>query len=209
MLFSSSLLCMYVRIYVLSYEYTCVHLYTYEFECVYEGKIHEMYEGILCDMTHPCVWHDTFKYVSWRIYMCDMTCSFVCVSGYIRQHVQGFLLWCDPSLCVTWPIHVCDMTHACLWHDPFMCLTWAIHVCDMTHPCVWVDTFKYVLWNIYVCGMMPSFRCVSDSDTQHVRGHPLWCDSRMWHDTFIRVTWRIHMCNMTQLFAWHDSFIYV
>ena len=71
----------------------------------------------VCDMTHSCVWHDSFMCVTWLIHVWDMIHS--CV-------------WHDPFMCVTWLIHVCDMTHSCVWHDSFTCVTWLIHVCDLT-----------------------------------------------------------------------------
>jgi len=39
--------------------------------------------------------------VTWLIYMCDMTHSYV---------------WHDSFICVTWRIHMCDMTNSYVWH---------------------------------------------------------------------------------------------
>jgi len=47
------------------------------------------------DVTHSCVWHDSFMCVTWLIHVCDMTHSNV---------------WHDSLMCLTWLIHVCDMT---------------------------------------------------------------------------------------------------
>jgi len=136
------------------------------------------------DMTHSCVWHDTFTCVTWLIYMCDMTHS-------CRRR--------DSFICVTWLIHMCDMTHSYVWHDSFIRVTWLI-------PCMWHDTFIHMnesaqtnlLRNtpvsLYACHMS-TIKCVT------------WlvhmCDmthSYVWHDSFIRVTWLIP-------YMWHDTFI--
>ena len=51
----------------------------------------------VCDMTHSCVWHDSFIWVTWLIHMCAMTHS--CV-------------WHGSFMCATWLIHVCEMIHS-------------------------------------------------------------------------------------------------
>jgi len=61
--------------------------------------------SLVCDMTHSCVWHDSFVCVTWLILVCDMTHS--CV-----QH--------DAFVCVI--ILVCDMTHSCVRHDSLVCV---------------------------------------------------------------------------------------
>ena len=161
----------------------------------------------VCEMTHSCVWHDLFILwhdlficVTWLIYMCDMTHSYV---------------WHDSFMCVTWLIHMCDMTHSNVWHDSFICVTWLIHMWHMTHSYVWHDSFICVTWLficvtwlIHMCDMTHSyvwhdlFVCVTwpiqMCDTTH---------SYVWHHSFICVTWLIHICDMTHSHVWHDSFI--
>jgi len=44
----------------------------------------------MCDMTHSCVWHDSFMGSIWLIHMCDTTHSYV---------------WHDSFVCVTWLSH--------------------------------------------------------------------------------------------------------
>jgi len=68
----------------------------------------------ICDMTHLCVWHDSFIYVTWLIFICDLT------------HLY---MWHDSSICVTWLIYICDMTHLYMWHDSSICVTWLIYIC--------------------------------------------------------------------------------
>ena len=46
-------------------------------------------------------WHDSFRFVIWLNYPCDM------------------------------PIHTCDTTGSCMWRDEFVRMTWLIHICDM------------------------------------------------------------------------------
>jgi len=184
------------------------------------------------DMTHSCVWHDTFTCVTWLIYMCDMTHS-------CRRR--------DSFICVTWLIHMCDMTHSYVWHDSFIRVTWLI-------PCMWHDTFihmnesaqtnllrntpvslyachmstiKCVTWLVHMCDMTHSY-VWHDSFIRVT-----WLIPYMWHDTFINmnesaqtnllchtpvalyaghmstikcVTWLIHMCDMTHSYVWPDSF---
>jgi len=45
----------------------------------------------MCDMTHPCVWYDSFICVIWLIHVCDMTHSYV---------------WYDSFICVTCLIYM-------------------------------------------------------------------------------------------------------
>jgi len=48
----------------------------------------------VCDMTHVCVWHDSFMCVKWLIYLCDYTaprvcacvCACVCVTDTAQRH---------------------------------------------------------------------------------------------------------------------------
>ena len=102
------------------------------------------------------VWCDTFRCVTWRIHICDVTHSYV---------------WHDSSIRVTetWPIQLCDWARSCMWHDAsiyvcestirvmwhirtcdvtqslsFICLTWRIHICDVTLSYMWRDLYIYV-----------------------------------------------------------------
>jgi len=75
----------------------------------------------VCDMTHSCVWHDSFICVTSLIHMCDMTHSYV---------------WHDSFIRVTWLIYMCDTTHSYVWNDSFICVTRLIYICDTTHSYV-------------------------------------------------------------------------
>ena len=94
-----------------------------------------------CDMTHSCVWHDSFIRVTWRIHMCDMT-PFTCF--HICDMTHSYV-WHDSFISETWLIHMCGMTHSYVSHDSFICVTWRIHMCDkwvrchLTHQYVWHD----------------------------------------------------------------------
>jgi len=133
-----------------------------------------------CDVTHSCVWRDSFIRVTWLIHVCDVTHS-----------------------CVTWLIHTCDVTHSCVcdvthswvtrrrttwaetcvWRGPFKYVTWVMYVCNITHSYVRRDTFMCdtmahdanwdvcVMWLVHMC------------DMTHLH---------TWHDSFTCVTWRIH-----------------
>jgi hypothetical protein len=89
----------------------------------------------VCDLTHSCVWHDSFICVTRLIHMCDMI---------------HWCVWHVSFISVTWLIHVCDMTDSYVWHDWFMCVTWFIHMCDVTHSYVWHDSFMCVTWLIHI-----------------------------------------------------------
>ena len=65
----------------------------------------------MCDMTHLCMWYDSFANVTWLIHVCDMT---------------DLYLWHDSFMCVTWLLRVCDVCHMTpsrVWHDSFTCVT--------------------------------------------------------------------------------------
>ena len=105
----------------------------------------------VCDMTHPCVWHDSSMCVTWLIHVCDMTHSCVwhdsfichaciCVASHIVS-AHGIapdtfaddatplpIMWHDSFICHVYLTHsyVSHTKHSCVWHD-----SWVI--CDMTH----------------------------------------------------------------------------
>jgi len=121
-------------------------------------------------LTHSYVWHDSLKCVTWLsqsdrlwlpvsypprcvtwlIYMCDTTHSFIRVTCLIHSHRwrDESDVWCNSLMCVrddsfvrvTWLVRKGDVTHSCVWHDPsiyvshgwFIYVTRRIHVCD-TH----------------------------------------------------------------------------
>jgi len=115
----------------------------------------------MCDMTHSCVRHDSFKCMQ----MCDLTHSNVCHDSFHSVmcdmthsntvHIFVFLyVWhhsptvrLKSFICVTRHRYVCDMTHPYVtcrshvrdvthtlaWHDSFICVTWLIHIRDRTN----------------------------------------------------------------------------
>jgi len=148
------------------------------------------------DMTHSCVWHDSFTCATWFIHVCDMTHSFVWHDSFVCVITYSCKTWpinvCDMNnSSVTWRIHIflalsgCDVTHACSWPDSFVCVTWLIHMCDMTHSYETRGFFISVTWLIHVCVM-------------------ILCD--MTHSC---VTWLIHIFDMSYLYSWQDSFLCV
>ena len=125
----------------------------------------------MCDVTHLCVWHDSFVCL---IHMCDMTHLSVC-------H-DSFIVVTSSIICVPWLIYICEITHLCVWHDSpiylwnhsYICLTWLIYMCDMTHLYVWYDSFVCVLWLICICKMT------------HL---------------YVHVLWLIYICKTTHLYV--------
>ena len=86
----------------------------------------------MCEITHS----HSFKCVTWRIRICDMTHSYV---------------WHDSFIRVTWFIHKCTMTHSYVCHDSFIYVTCLICMRDMTRSYVWHDSFIHVTWLIHTC----------------------------------------------------------
>jgi len=143
----------------------------------------------MCDMTHSCVWHDSFIYMTWLIHMCDVTNSHVWSDAFIRViwlihvwHTNTSYAWHDPFIRVIWLIHMCDTTNSYVWHASFMCVIWLIHMRDMAH----------------MCDMSHSMCDVNLTVRRYLSVR---------HDSFIRMTCLIHrIWLMTHSYVWHDSF---
>ena len=159
----------------------------------------------VCDMTHSCVWHDSFMYVTWLIQICDMTHS--CV-------------WHDSFMYVTRLIHVCDMTHSCMWHDSFVYTdqphhdsliyeTWLLHKCDSCMPRISTYTMTPSIWTYTLALSRANLLAARGNESrQHV-----------WMNFFIQATCHIYkwvmlhvreyICTymeMSHSYVWHDSF---
>ena len=122
---------------------------------------------LVFDMTHSCVWHDSFIRVTWLI------------------------------LCVTWLTHMSDMTHSCVWHDSlirvnsFMCVTWLIHMCDMTHSSVWHNSSICLTWLIdsrdRLIHMWHDTLNIDVDVTWHIYKYDMTLKN-VWHDSFTCAT---------------------
>jgi len=149
----------------------------------------------LCDMTHSCVWHDSFMCVTWLFHMCDMTHSYVSRDSFIY---------------VTWLIHMCDMSRSYMWHDSFICETWLIfYVCHDSFTCVtclihlWHDQYANP-YSIHWCQgtrgekkgekTIRAHYCMSVTSWEKVSFIDMWCDM-----TPLYVTWLID--------TWHYAFV--
>jgi len=144
----------------------------------------------VCDMTHSCVWHDSFMCVTWPIHLCDMTHS--CV-------------WHDSFIRVPWLIHMCDMTYSHVWHDSSICVTWLIHMCDMTHPSVWHVTWLFFMWDMTHKHSYFLVCCTGDD----VHFSALHHEGRHKNRSHLCVTWLIHTCDITQFHMGHESQTFV
>jgi len=93
----------------------------------------------VCDMTHSCLWHDSFIRVTWPVHMCDTHMTHLCV-------------WHESFICVTWLIYGCDMTPSYVWHDSFMGVTWGLHMCDATYVyMIWLRWVMSHIWTNESC----------------------------------------------------------
>ena len=89
----------------------------------------------VCDMTHACVWHDSWMRVTWLMHACDMTHA--CV-------------WHDSCMRVTWLMHACDINHTWLMQDDVMpCMTMMSGVKSHTSS-FWHDYHRINTWCISV-----------------------------------------------------------
>jgi len=70
-----------------------------------------------CDMTYSYMWHDSFVFDIWKIWI-----------GYATHILR---------LCVTWLMHMYESCHT---HSDLnrSCHSYDVHMCDMTHSYVWV-----------------------------------------------------------------------
>jgi len=142
-----------------------------------------------CDMTHVCVWHDSFTYVVTRLTLSWRSSGI----SKIRSDVSRSYICHDSFTCVSWCVHACDMTHSNVRREAFISVTWLIQMHESCPICMCVMTcvFTRVTWRIYMCGM-PRF--IRVTWLIHV------CDmthSHLWLDPSIPVTWHIHLCGMT------------
>ena len=144
-----------------------------------------------CDMTHLCVWHDSFMCATWLIYVCDMTHLYV---------------WHDSARCVTWLMHMWDSARCVSWliHMSARFVSWLIHMsftCETsiftceTQLDVCLDSFTCETWLIHTS------ICVSMCVLTHSHVRPLSSshDTQatqlcVWHDSFIYATTRLHVC---------------
>jgi len=151
----------------------------------------------MCDMTHLCVWRDTFIYVillihvcvTLYIYMCDVTLSYMSRDSFTR---------------VARLTRMRDMTHSRVWHDTFICETWLIHACDVIHSCVtWLicmcDVTDSNVWRIMCYYVTHSHMC--ECVTSHIcicvtHSHIYWHMSLICHSLThtVTVTSLIHIC---------------
>jgi len=163
----------------------------------------------VCDMTHSCVWHDSFMCVTWLIHVCALTHSYLCRDSadvFGTDDMTKSFLWHNSFICVTWLVHtyagtqpmysglvlsvfgllimfrerfVRAMTHLHVWHDSSICQCLCCSSCFASGSCV--------PWVIYMCDLTHSY--VSVRAPHHISRAVRAC-----HDSFLFVSWLIHIC---------------
>ena len=108
----------------------------------------------MCDVTHACVWRDTWMCVRWHV-------LYVCHDAFIR--VTWHICMCDVTQSFVWrdsfiyETFICAVTHSYVWRDAFMCATTHSNVCCGTCICV--------PWHVLMCTMTRSY--VWHTSTNH------------------------------------------
>jgi len=159
--------------------------------------IHGTWLFHIWDMTGLYIWHDSFIYVTWLIYIAWLRDSFICVTWYIHvfyvtpSQAYGVAstsrllkiigLFCKRALYKR--LYSTKETYN--FKEPTnrshpiarQCAVGMRHdsfnICDMTHSCMCFDSLIHVTWHIHTCDMTPSY---------------------MGHDSFTHVTRTIHIC---------------
>ena len=155
----------------------------------YESVMYLRMDAIDCVLSqvhnNSYVWLDSFSWVTWLMYMCDVThaspTAYWIVS--FRRHIM---------------IHKCDVTHLYAWHDSFICVSWLMHlrllIASRSFAATWLIHMFDVTW-LYVC-----YKLIHTCDMTH---------SYVWWHIHLRPltrllpfagTWRFHMCHMTHAY---------
>jgi len=178
----------------------------------------------ICDTSHECVWHDSFKRVTWLIQPSSRLCvsllsillrSFTCVTWLIHLCVAWLIrVWYDSFIRVTRLVHSCDMTHAYVCavthsyvRSSLLCASGdtaeVIHMCDLTHSYVWL---------IHTCATIhheSAWRAYTRVFRRDTRIHDVIMNTRVC--IFVMNT-RVFIMNTRDASlqcVWHDSFICV
>jgi len=146
-----------------------------------------------CDMTHLCVWHDSFVRVTWLICACHVTRQYLntFTNCWQRDSSACIHVQYDLFMCVTWPTYILTRSRqrtARSW-CVYTCVIWLIYACDMTHLCVWSDS------PIYLITLTTADREIAvHTYMRDVKYRGAWI--RVRHDSFVNVTWLICGCDV-------------
>ena len=130
-----------------------------------------------------------FISVTWLIYMCDTTHSYVWYHFFF-----GLIYKCAMTVPGdVWHVSILseyDLTHLHVWHDSFVRVISPLFLmCDMTQSYLWTWLAAATISKSHVCLLVYTFSALLlvIRDTTH---------SYVWHDSFTSVTW---------LLLWHGS----
>ena len=97
----------------------------------------------MCDMTyshvwltHSHVWHDSSLCVTWLVFTCDITSSYMRLFSFICDMPQSY---------ATWLIYICAVTRSYLWHGSLVCVSCIFCICDTPHSLLgvtWLDCIR-------------------------------------------------------------------
>jgi len=193
-------------------------------------KIVEFSDWLVWDMTHSCMWHDSFIYVAWRIHMWNVAHSYLW---------HDLFVWSDLLICGT---DLCNVVHwymglICVerfvyrldlfvWFDSLICETYSCQaiywyvglICVMWFITVLLCVMGFIVCGTYSCDMISWYTYLCEVIHWHVGRIRVkwfinmwdwfvWCDALI--DAFICGAWFIHGWDMTHSYVGHDSFVCV
>jgi len=127
--------------------------------CVTHVLVHVTLLMHVRDMTHLCIWPDSFIH---RRLIRGISCQLQ-RAAHAYQYV-----WHDSFMYVTWTIHVRDKNHSCMWYDSFMHKVFKPGTPLLFDLHCWLRT-KLYFWFVFVTrepgSICASFQCTGLTST--------------------------------------------